>query len=271
MAGGTRIVVASFNQPRSLRLVLSGVLRLDGAPDALLVADDGSGPEIEALVADFQAKAPFPVAFVTQENRGFRKAIALNNALRRIDGGRVLFLDGDTIPHRSWLREHERVLAAGAGFATGGYVFLDLAQAERLEASGDSADGLLDDAERARLRAVHRRQLWHRVFRTADKPKILGGNWSARHDALVAVNGFDERYDGFGKEDSDIRNRLNAAGLRGRSVWDRAFVFHCPHELDPSRLAPDDARGEPDRGYYRRQKGRSRCARGLVHDPDAEG
>jgi len=270
MAGGTRIVVASFNQPRSLRLVLAGVLRLDGAPDALLVADDGSEPEIGALVADFRAKAPFPVDFVTQENRGFRKARALNNALRRIAGGRVFFLDGDTIPHRAWLREHDRALAAGAAFATGGYVFLDLEQAERLEAEGGPADPLLAPAERARLRAVHRRQRWHRLVRTADKPKILGGNWSARYEALEAVNGFDERYEGFGKEDSDIRNRLNAAGLRGRSAWDRAFVFHCPHELDPSRLAPDDARGEPDRDYYRSRKGRARCARGLVHDPSAE-
>jgi glycosyltransferase involved in cell wall biosynthesis len=270
VAGGTRIVVASFNQPRSLRLVLAGVLRLEVAPDGLVVADDGSEPEIGALVAEFASRAPFPVDFVTQENRGFRKARALNNALRRIAGGRVLFLDGDTIPHRSWLSEHVGALEAGAGFATGGYVFLDLDQARRLEAEGGSADTLLDATGRARLRAVHRRQLWHRLIRTADKPKILGGNWSAGYEALERVNGFDERYDGFGKEDSDIRNRLNAAGVRGRSVWDRAFVFHCPHELDPSRLAPGDARRDPDRSYYRSRKGRARCAQGLVYDPSAE-
>lgn len=270
MTGGTRIVVASFNQPRSLRLVLAGVLRLDGAPDALFVADDGSEPAVEAGIQEFAAQAPFPVHFVGQENRGFRKARALNNALRRIEGGRVLFLDGDTIPHRAWLREHERALAADAGYATGGYVYLDLPRAEGLEASGEPADALLEDRDRARLRRVHRKQLWHRLIRTADKPKILGGNWSARYEALERVNGFDERYEDFGKEDSDIRNRLNAAGARGRSVWDRAFVFHCPHELDPSRLAPSDARREPDRSYYRSRKGASRCARGLVYDPGAE-
>ena len=72
------------------------------------------------------------------------------------------------------------------------------------------------------------------------------------------------------KEDSEIRNRLNAVGVRGRSVWNRAFVFHCPHALDPTRLVPADARREPDRHYYRSRKGAVRCARGLVFDPGAE-
>jgi GT2 family glycosyltransferase len=270
MTGGTRIVVASFNQPRSLQLVFAGVLGLDGAPEALYVADDGSEPKVEALVAEFAVRAPFPVHFVGQENRGFRKAWALNNVLRRIDGGCVLFLDGDTVPHRAWLREHERALAAGVGYATGGYVYLDLHQAEDLEAGGDFADAPIDAGDRARLRAVHRKQHWHRLIRTADKPKILGGNWSVRYEALERVNGFDERFDGFSKEDSEIRNRLNAAGVRGRSVWNRAFVFHCSHALDPTRLAPADARREPDRHYYRSRKGAVRCARGLVFDPGAE-
>jgi GT2 family glycosyltransferase len=271
VARPTRIVVTSFNQPRALRLVLDGVLRLDGTPDGLTVADDGSEPDSEALVTEFAARAPFPVRFVTHENLGFRKAKALNNALRTIEDGHVLFLDGDTIPHRTWLREHQRALASGAGYATGGYVYLDIPQAEHLEASGEAADPLLDAAALSQLRAVHRKQLWHRLIRTADKPKILGGNWSTTYEALVEVNGFDERYEGFSKEDSDIRNRLNATGVRGRSLWGRAFVFHCPHELDPSRLAPDDARSQPDRSYYRSRKGTARCARGLVYDASAEG
>lgn len=265
VAGGTRIVVASFDQPRSLRLVLEGVSRLDGHPQELLVADDGSGPGIETLVDSYAARAPFPVRFFTQEDRGFRKARALNNALRRIEGdGPVLFLDGDTVPHRRWLREHEAALASGAPYATGGYVYLDLAQAEALEAGGPAPEP--DAASLRRLRAVHRRQLWHRLVRTADKPKILGGNWSASLAALRRVNGFDEAYEGFGKEDSDVRNRLNAAGLRGRSLWDRAFVFHLAHELDPKRLAPGVFRRPPDRAYYESRKGTTRCERGLEQD-----
>lgn len=259
----TSLVVASFNQPRSLRLVLRGVLGLRRAPDELWVADDGSEPGIEALVREFGKEAPFPVHFAWQENLGFRKSAALNNALRRAEGDHLLFLDGDTIPHPDWLREHRRALALGASYATGGYVHLDLAQAEAIEA-GASPLAFLSDGEKARLRRVHRRNRWHGLLRKPDKPKILGGNWSVKRDALWRVNGFDEHYAGGGKEDSDIRNRLNAAGFRGASVWDRAFVFHCAHELDPARHDPAVRRGASDRAYYEEAKGRPRCEQGLV-------
>jgi glycosyltransferase involved in cell wall biosynthesis len=270
VSGGASIVVASFNQPRTLRLVFRGIFALERAPDEVLVADDGSEQDTAELVREIASGAPFPVRFTTQENRGFRKARALNNALRIAGGDLVLFLDGDCIPHRQWLGAHVDALRAGAGYATGGYVHLDLAQAERLEAPGVSAEGFLDAAERRRLRRLHWRQRFHLWRGTPDKPKILGGNWSARMEALRIVNGFDERYDGFGKEDSDIRNRLNASGVRAASVWDRAFVFHCPHEMDPRRTAPGEVRGAPDRGYYYRRRGARRCAAGLVYDPSAE-
>lgn len=55
------------------------------------------------------------------------------------------------------------------------------------------------------------------LLRQPKKPKILGGNWAATRECLFAVKGFD----GFGKEDSGIRNRLCNAGFRGRSLW------HC--------------------------------------------
>jgi glycosyltransferase involved in cell wall biosynthesis len=262
------VVVASFNQPRSLALVLGGVQALAAAPAELLVADDGSDPDTAALVERFAAGAPFPVRFLTQEHRGFGKTRALNHALREIAGEHVCFLDGDTVPHRAWLAEHARALAAGAAYATGGYVFLDVPQAEALE-RGESPERFLTAETLRRLRAVHLRNRWHRLLRTPDKPKILGGNWSARREALYRVNGFDERYAGRGKEDSDIRNRLNAAGLRGASLWDRAFVFHCPHELDPRRLDPARTRGPSDRAYYEARKRRPRCEHGIVHDPGA--
>lgn len=258
------LVVASFNQPRGLRLVFEGVLALRDTPDEFLVADDGSESDIAESVREFSRKMQFPVHFLWQENRGFRKAKALNNSLRRAKGDLVLFLDGDTVPHVDWLTEHVRALEAGADYATGGYVYLDMAHAEALVA-GARPEQFLTKAERRRLRRIHRRNRWHRVVRTSDKPKILGGNWSATRTALRNVNGFDERYEGFGKEDSDIRNRLNSAGLHGVSLWNRAFVYHCPHELDPRRLFPSDARRAPDREYYESRKNRSRCSQGIVY------
>jgi glycosyltransferase involved in cell wall biosynthesis len=265
MAVALSLVVASFNQARSLRLVLRGVLGMSELPHEVLVADDGSEAESEGLVHAFAERAPFPVRFVSQENRGFRKARAQNNALRVAKGDLVAFLDGDTIPHRHWLSQHRRALEHAAGYATGGYVHLSMEQAEALESDG-SPERFLTEEKRRQLRGIHRRNNLYRLLRRRDKPKILGGNWSVTRESLWRVNGFDEYYEGFGKEESDIRNRLNAVGARGVSVWDRAFVFHCPHELDPGRQSV--RRVPPDRAYYASRKRFPRCAHGIVREPE---
>ena len=88
---------------------------------------------------------------------------------------------------------------------------------------------------------------------------------------LVAVNGFDEKFDGFGKEDSDIRNRLRNSGFRGRSVWDHNWVFHCSHDLDPRRNLPDVVRSPPDYDYYESRRHATTCEFGLERQDAAAG
>jgi predicted glycosyltransferase involved in capsule biosynthesis len=57
------------------------------------------------------------------------------------------------------------------------------------------------------------------------------------------VNGFDERYSGWGLEDSDLVIRLLHAGVRHKSARFAAPVFHLWHrENDRSRLADNRAR-----------------------------
>jgi glycosyltransferase involved in cell wall biosynthesis len=261
------LVVSSYNQPNALALAFEGVLGQTRAPDELLVADDGSEADTRALVLAFAQRAPFPVRFETQEDRGFRKSRALNNALRAASGEVFLFLDGDCVPPPGWAAHHLDALAGGADFSTAGYVLLDLEQTRSLtreEIAAGEIDARCGPEQRRRFRAIHRREQLYRLLRRPRKPKIRGGNWAVTRAALFAVNGFDERFDGFGKEDSDVRNRLRNAGFRGVSLWDRAWVFHCDHALDERRTRPDVVRSEPDRSYYDSRLSATTCEHGLV-------
>jgi glycosyltransferase involved in cell wall biosynthesis len=261
------LVVSSYNQPNALALVLEGVLTQTRTPDDLRVADDGSEPDTRELVQAFAGQAPFPVHFETQEDRGFRKSRALNAALRPALGEVFLFLDGDCVPPPGWAAHHLHALERGADFSTAGYVLLDLEQTRSLtreEVAAGGIDARCGPEQRRRFRAIHRREQLYRWLRRPRKPKIRGGNWAVTRAALFAVNGFDERFDGFGKEDSDVRNRLRNAGFRGVSLWDRAWVFHCDHDLDERRTRPHVVRSEPDRSYYDSRLGATTCERGLV-------
>jgi hypothetical protein len=64
---------------------------------------------------------------------------------------------------------------------------------------------------------------------------------------LLRVNGFDEHLRGWGSADGDLRERLKRVGVRPRSIWHRAVVYHLDHPVEASSR---DASG--NRAYARR-------------------
>ena len=140
---GTSVIVSSYNQPNALALVFAGLLTQTHPIDEVLIGDDGSQDDTRDLVQAFAKRAPFRVVYETQEDRGFRKSRALNNALRRAQHEHVLFLDGDCVPSPAWAANYARVLAAGVPFATAGYVLMDLRRTQQLT-QAQIADGRID-------------------------------------------------------------------------------------------------------------------------------
>jgi glycosyltransferase involved in cell wall biosynthesis len=262
----TSLIITSYNQPNALALVLEGVLTQRHSIEELVIADDGSESDTNELVKAFTARAGFPVIFTHQEDRGFRKARALNNAIRESHGDYILFLDGDCIPPPEWAQRHVAALRSGCDFATSGYVLMSLERTRTLSGERIVA-GRLDEEirpeERKGFRLTHRKELLYGFLRKRKKPKILGGNWAVTRKAIFSVNGFDENFDGFTKEDSDLRNRLRNAGFKGRSLWDRNWVYHCCHGIDPRRNLPEVVRMDPDRHYYDSRRHATDCERGL--------
>jgi GT2 family glycosyltransferase len=77
-----------------------------------------------------------------------------------------------------------------------------------------------------------------------------------------AVNGFDERFVGWGYEDDDFARRLYKAGFEPRSVIATARAMHLWHPT----LAPAAGgrhRDRPNRAYFRRWFVPARCKEGL--------
>jgi glycosyltransferase involved in cell wall biosynthesis len=268
------LIVSSYNQPNALALVFEGVLTQTVVPDEVVIGDDGSQPDTKELVDAFAVRAPFPVKFTTQEDKGFRKSRALNNAIRIATGRHLLLLDGDCVPPPNWTRCHVEALERGVDFTTAGYVLMSLPRTRALapeQIASLDLDAQCTPAERREFKKIHHKEILYRLLGQRKKPKILGGNWAATRGCLVAVNGFDEKFAGFGKEDSDIRNRLRNAGFRGRSLWDRNWVFHCSHDLDPRRNLPEVVRAEPDYAYYDSRRDATTCEFGIVQPEAATG
>jgi len=84
-------------------------------------------------------------------------------------------------------------------------------------------------------------RLGQALLRTG-RPVMRGMNFSAWKADLLAVNGWNEEYVGWGREDDDLVARLQFQGLSGRSVRFGAILYHLDHPMrrDPDLLAAND-------------------------------
>ena len=258
----TAVLVSTYNWPWALERVLVGLARQTVGDFEVVVGDDGSSAETAERIKDFRKAAPFPIEHVWQEDRGFRRAGILNAALRSTDAELLVFLDQDGIPAANLLELHRDAFAHNR-LVVGGYIRLTREQSKSLTL-GDVASGafepLMSRQRRSQLRARHRRNLLYIATRRKTRPKIMGLNFSVSRDLVERVNGFDEDYEGWGKEDSDLRTRMRLAGGGARCLWHQAFVYHLWHPIDASKPENRNRSRYLDLTSGRRP---TRCIRGL--------
>ena len=264
------ILVNTFEKPRHLALVLESIaLQRADCRLEVVVSDDGSTADTAAVVAAFAAHAPFPVRFTTQPHDGFRLARVRNAAARLARGDYLLFLDGDCVVPPHHVAAH--LARRRHGTALLGYCArLSRARSELLVPENlPHADlaALVPHAEQRALARRWRKAWWHAALRHPTKPRLAGGDFGVwRHD-FARVNGFDERFVGWGQEDDDLGLRLRAAGVRLESILDATASLHVWHPTDPS--AAVRWRDGPNVAYFERRGRLTACRRGLVERPAA--
>ena len=128
-------------------------------------------------------------------------------------------------------------------------------------AAGEYEKHMTDEIRR-RFRWMNLKSRFGMFFGNTRKPKVYGCNISVAREAYYAVNGYDENFDGFGKEDSDLRNRLNRHGVRPVSLWGKAWVYHVDDVIDPKIQKRRIPRTDPS-AYYHRDNVPVRCENGL--------
>jgi glycosyltransferase involved in cell wall biosynthesis len=223
------LVVNTFNQPDYLLRLLNALSRQTQLPHEVVLADDGSDDQTRAAFEGWAGKQPFPCARVWQEHTGFRRARILNLAIARATSAYLVFQDGDTIPHPGFVADHLRLARPGR-FVQGHRALI--------EQDGASFFGLGDFAA-DRRRALLSRQLsglkhayrwpWPARRYRSDLRGIRGCNLAIWRDDLVRVNGYNEAFTGWGREDSELAVRLMNTGARRLDVRGWAICYHLWH------------------------------------------
>ncbi len=251
------VVVNTYKNVPALRKVLEALACGSELPDELIIAEDGEDPDTLELVRQWEPK--FNLIHCRHADKGFRCSRIMNKAIAAASSDYLVFLDGDCVPRKHFVSDHRSVAEAGT-FVQGRRAFVE-----------ESAvpDFVSDKATLNQLRLRGKVSGIFKSFRLPiplvkrdqDLKGVLGCNLGIWREDLISVNGWDEAYEGWGLEDSDVAARLYHLGCERKFVYGRATLFHLNHptlsreSYDRNKLMLEQVLNEK----------RVRCEKGVSH------
>ena len=257
------LVVSTYDRPGELVKVLGGVGQQSRMPDELIIADDGSAELTRKVSSQWESTSGFSVKYIWQPDEGFRAAKIRNEAVRISKADYFIFLDGDCVPHPRFVEDHIQLSEENI-WVQGRRAFVEQ---KYVPGYFPRVTNFIKWWILGRASGLAKGVRWPGVFwdRTDQEiPRIISCNMGVWAKDIERVNGFDESYQGWGLEDTDLGIRLYNAGLRRKIVYGRAVIHHLNHPESP-RHELSSNRSKLDQTI----KGKIiRCQKGLVDESD---
>lgn len=230
----TALLISTYNWPEALRLVLNSVLNQSMLPQEIIIADDGSRKDTKAVIEDFRDRSGVSVSHFWQEDKGFRKSAILNKAVAGTRAEYIIQTDGDCIMHPHFVKDHLARAKKGL-FLFGSRVNIKPSAVEKVLSMDSAKFSLLSKEIKNKSRNV-RIPLVQRLYKPSSvfSGKTRGCNLSYWRSDFIAVNGYDETMEGWGREDSEYVLRLLNYGVQGRRLRYGGIVYHI-HHIEKSR------------------------------------
>lgn len=258
----TSLIITTYNRPDALELVLKSCFAQSQLPEEIIIADDGSGDETRALVSNY-TQMHIPVRHIWQEDRGFRAARVRNLAAAHAQYPYLIFIDGDMMVHPMFVASHLATAEAGQ-FIHAKRAMMSERLTQRVLNKKQIAISPLASGISLRRHAFHSDFLSKRLsFDSTDWYRTQSANLSLWKDDLIAVNGFNEDFEGWGREDSELALRLMRSGLKKRELRFNAVAFHLAHGKDNKLKAPDGSMHNQMLLDQTESNGMTRCENGI--------
>lgn len=232
------VIITTYNRPDALTAVVEACFAQDDQNFEIIIADDGSTHNTRACVEELQRRSPVPLQHVWQEDLGFRAARVRNLGTLAAKGDYIIFLDGDCVPQRDFIRQH-RKLAQRGYLVQGSRILLDQAATGRVLGQHIDLQRLSTGDKLAWRRSGGLNKVLPllltlpdiaRTSRRFTWRRIKSCNLAVWRSDLDLVNGFDESFTGWGHEDSDLVVRLYNAGVLRKDGAYATEVFHLWHK-----------------------------------------
>lgn len=229
----TTLIVSTYNWPDALYLVLNSVLKQSVLPDEIIIADDGSTNDTKKLIHSFKSKCNTLLIHLWQEDKGFRKSLILNKAILKASGDYIIQIDGDIILHKHFVKDHIRNRNINT-FLFGNRVTIKALKSEQLLKSKQFRIHYFSNGISKRNRLIRLPFFSHfSKAKNENSGKLRGCNLSYWKKDAMAINGYNEGFEGWGYEDYEFAQRLVNYGVFGKRVKHAAIQFHLFHNEAP--------------------------------------
>jgi len=223
------LIITTYNREDALNVVLKSVAKQTLLPDEILIADDGSTEATAKVIQAHQQQFSIPIIHCHHQDLGFRVAHIRNKAIRHASGDYIILTDGDMILHPDFVKDHAESAKPGF-FIQGSRVLLDEVTTQKTIKNHRLHFNWLSKGITNRFNAMHSELLMHaiRSGRT-DHHGIRSCNMSAWRKDIIAINGFNEAFVGWGREDSEFAVRLLNSGIQRLNLRFGAICYHLWH------------------------------------------
>ena len=225
------LIITTYNWSEALNVVLKSVLKQSRLPDEVIVADDGSGIATAECIEEIGETTSVPIHHVWQEDKGFRAASARNKAIRASNCDYLVLIDGDMLLHEKFIEDH-LACAQKDTFMQGSRVLLTEEKTADVLSLPENVFrfSFFEKGLKNRKNTIYSRVLC-KLF-SKQKKGIRGiktCNFALYREDAYRVNGFNECFVGWGREDSEFVVRLMNAGIARKDVKFSAIAYHLYH------------------------------------------
>lgn len=224
------LVISTYNWPEALRLCLNSVKVQTVKPLEVIIADDGSRQDTKGLIDRMRENFPCTLKHVWHEDNGWRKCIIMNKAFAMCKGDYIIQIDGDIIMHSHFIKDHI-TSAQPYYFLVGSRGKITPKLSKQLLEQGNSHLSFLTPGVYRKFNVLRFPWLTPFFYTYKQNKKERGCNMSFWHKDLYAVNGYDERFIGYGFEDIDLPARLRRLGIKKRFLKFKGIEYHIHHNV----------------------------------------
>ena len=274
------VIITVYNRFEYVENILKCLIKQSVQPYEVIFTDDGSKENLKEILKKYKEKCEFKIKYIYQEDIGFRKSKACNNAVIESEGNYLIFLDQDAIFPNNLIETFMQNKKENR------FSILRVIWSENderiniqkiLEKNSWRYEEIIQKVSTNHFKILKKYLLRDKYnnfrYRIGLRDRgtgLMGIGFALSKKDYLEINGYDEDYKGWGGEDADLGLRLYTLGLKSVTFSTKIPSIHMCHPLDPTKSENQNKKIYSEK-REKISKGNYKCVYGLNNRKDEDG